>query len=105
MTFIPLTTTLNYLVALHALLGEMQVRAELCQLLLMLRHLLDHLGEIPHVLAVALNPLLLVELLQLLRHVLRDDGDVLVPHLHPEVVVLVQKHLLHHALGGFVSAR
>ena len=53
--------------------------------LLVLRHLLDHLGQVLDALAVRLNPLLLVELLQLLRHVLGNDGDVLKTKTGPEV--------------------
>ena len=53
------------------------MRAEFCQLLLMLRHLLDHLRQISHVLAVAPDVLLLVELLQFLGHVLGHHCDML----------------------------
>ena len=31
-----------------------------------------------------------------------DHGDVLVPHLHPQVVVLVEDDFLHLALAGLV---
>ena len=44
---------------------------------LMLRHFLDHLRQVLDAFAVRLDPLLLIELLKLLRHVLRHDGDVL----------------------------
>jgi hypothetical protein len=35
----------------------------------------------------------LVKFFELLGNVLRDDGNVLVPHLHPQVVVLIQQNL------------
>ena len=63
----------------------MEVGGKVGEGLLVLRHLLDHLGQVLDALAVRLNPLLLVELLQLLRNVLGDDGDVLKTKSGPEV--------------------
>ena len=42
---------------------------------------------------VGLDPLFLVELFELFGDVLRHDGNVLVAHLHPEVVVFVEQDL------------
>ena len=64
----------------------------------MLRHLLDHLGQVLDALAVRLNPLLLVELLQLLRHVLGDDGDVLKTKTDSEISPKNQDELIHSSL-------
>ena len=49
----------------------------------------------------ALHPLLIGKCLHALGDHLRHEGDVLVPELHPQVVVLVQQHLLlgHVARG------
>lgn len=116
------------LVPFHAVLGEVEVRRVFAQLFLVLGHLFDHLREVSHALLVPLrHPLGFGELLQILRHVsggaseteedessrngaprlfsstvlysLRDDGDVLVPQVHPQLVVLVQQDLLLRLSG------
>ena len=43
----------SYLVIFHAFLSQLEVSCELCHLLLMLRHLLDHLAQSSHVTLVA----------------------------------------------------
>ena len=87
-------------IGFHVLLGQVKVGGKFGQRLGVLWHLFDHLREILHVLAVAVDALLLVELFQLLGDGLGDDGDVLVAQLHPHVVVVVQDDLLDGALGG-----
>lgn len=58
------------LVPFHTVLGQLQMRRVFAQLLLILRHLLDHLGQIPHTLFVALrHSLRFRELFQILRNV------------------------------------
>lgn len=58
------------LVGFHAVLGQVQVGRVLAQLLLVLRHFLDHLRQISHALLVSLRHSLRVyELLQVLSHI------------------------------------
>jgi hypothetical protein len=49
------------LVVLHALFGKVEMSGEVGEGLLMLRHLLDHLGQVLDALAVCLDTLFLVE--------------------------------------------
>ena len=51
-----------------------------------------YLSEVPHV-GAAVDILVLLELLHLDGDVARDVGDVHVPELHPQVVVLLQHDL------------
>jgi hypothetical protein len=48
------------LVVLHALFGKVEMGGEVGEGLLMLRHLLDHLGQVLDALAVGLDTLFLV---------------------------------------------
>ena len=83
------------------------------QLLLVLRHLLQHCTQIFHCglvtrIASSVYTLVSRELFEHLGDLLGDFGYVLVSQLHPTVVILIQPYLLSVVIstagGGFVPA-
>ena len=92
-----------------------KTKPEFVQLLLVLGRLLDQQRQVLDRFRITRHFLVLRELFQATRHLnnskksklikkkaknlLGKHGNVLVPILHPEVVVLVQQHFLVHGLG------
>lgn len=74
-------------VSLHAILCQTEVRCIACQLLLILRHLLDHLRQVLHWrLVLCWHPLRIRELLQLPRHLSKNphnDGNTEISYFRP----------------------
>ena len=76
---------------LHAVFSKVQVSRILAELLLVLGHFLQHLGQVPHGgLLASVHPLARGKVLQRPGDFLGHLCDVLVSQRNPQVIVLIQ---------------
>ena len=95
------------LVVLHALLSHVEMGGEGGQLSLVLRHLLDHLRQVPdrRLVIPRLNPFVRIEFFEFLGNILRHNSDMLMPKFFPEIIIFIENNFFHHTLASLILVR